>query len=44
MNLGSSTTDQATFTRQAAAMVAENDARECAASLERLVELLSAAA
>jgi hypothetical protein len=36
-------TDTADFTRTAAAMVAENDARQCAASLERLVELLNAA-
>lgn len=36
-------TEAAAFTRTAAAMVAENDAREFVADIERLVELLSAA-
>lgn len=35
-------TESATFTRTVAAMIAENDARNVAASLERLVELLAA--
>jgi len=37
------TSETATFTRDAARLVAENDARECAASLERLADLLAVA-
>lgn len=36
-------TEAAVFTRTAAAMVAENDAREFVADIERLIALLNAA-
>ena len=39
-----SVSDQANFTRLAAALVAENDAREFMADIERLVELLDTSA